>query len=292
MAYLLLVATALSLSAQSLIGGAYTKKVTKANAFVYPFFIAVAVLIFFFIYNGFSYTWDSTTAVYSFLFSIAYLLCFIFQLLAMKYGEVSLTSLILSYSLVIPTFWGLIFYREKASVFFYIGMVLLALSLFFINKRTKNKEEDEEQKEGKCFWKWGICVIIMFIGNGMCTVVQTAQQRATDGEFKAELMMTAMLVVAVVSIVGAFISSKETVLPTMKKGWYFGGICGVFNGVVNLFVMLLVAMLPVSLVMPLACGGSLLITYVLSAILFKEKLNLWQNIGFVAGLVAVVLLNL
>jgi len=78
----------------------------------------------------------------------------------------------------------------------------------------------------------------------------------------------------------------------VKLGTVKGIGCGIANGIVNLLVMVLLGTMPASVVFPLITGGSIVFTYVVSRTLFHEKLSKRQTIGFILGVISVVLLNL
>lgn len=61
---------------------------------------------------------------------------------------------------------------------------------------------------------------------------------------------------------------------------------------VNILVMLLSGMMATSLMFPLISAGGIVITYAVSRLLYKEELTKTQFIGFIAGIISVVLFNL
>jgi multidrug transporter EmrE-like cation transporter len=50
--------------------------------------------------------------------------------------------------------------------------------------------------------------------------------------------------------------------------------------------------LPVSILFPCVSGGGMIITYVVSRVLFKEKMTRAQTVGFFVSVASVVFLNL
>ncbi len=68
--------------------------------------------------------------------------------------------------------------------------------------------------------------------------------------------------------------------------------CGIMNGTVNLFVMILSGMMSVSLMFPLMSVGGILVTFTVSILFYKEKLTRLQYLGFLAGIGAVIFLNI
>jgi drug/metabolite transporter (DMT)-like permease len=126
----------------------------------------------------------------------------------------------------------------------------------------------------------------------MCTVVQKMQQNASDGAYKNEFMIVALAIVTVIMLIMTIYKEKSGIKKYAKSGWHFALMCGVLNGVVNLFVMVLSGRIPVSLMFPLISAGGLIVTYIVSRFFYKEELTKTQFIGFVFGLAAVVFLNM
>ena len=79
---------------------------------------------------------------------------------------------------------------------------------------------------------------------------------------------------------------------TIKKGWHLASICGICNAITNLFVMILVGILPISLIFPIIQAGSLIVVYLVSFFILKEKFTKVQIIGLLVGIVSIVFLNL
>ena len=69
-------------------------------------------------------------------------------------------------------------------------------------------------------------------------------------------------------------------------------LCGVANGVVNLLVMVASLTIEKSVMFPLISAGGIVLTWIISVFLYKEKLSMKQNIGLVLGIVSIVFLNL
>ena len=83
----------------------------------------------------------------------------------------------------------------------------------------------------------------------------------------------------------------DGVLKYVKAGWHLAVACGIANGIVNLFVMGLSNMMPVSVMFPIILAGGIIITYIISRFFYKEKLTKVQFIGFLTGIASVVFLS-
>lgn len=279
---LYLVAIIIGVSGQNIVKKPYTQKVGDSGIFFFNAVLSAAALLFF-IFTSSKLNFDTSFIPYSIGFAVSYAVASRFMVLAVAYGSLSLTSLFVSYSLMIPTFYGLVFLKDSISIGFVLGLILLMISLFLVNK------SDEKVKFS---FKWIICVALSFVGNGMCTVVQKMQQDASNGAYKNEFMITALAIVTVFMLVMSLLKERKEITVYAKAGWHWATVCGLLNGIVNLFVMILSGRMAVSLMFPLISAGGLVVTYIVSRFFYKEKLTKIQSAGFVIGLAAVVFLNI
>lgn len=222
---------------------------------------------------------------YSIAFGIFYGICVIFNILSIKNGSLPLTSLISSYSLMLPTAYGLIFLHDPISIGFVPGLIFLLVSLFLINSKNGTGGTDISAK-------WVMFVSLVFIGNGGSSIVQSMQQRAFQGNFKSEFMIMALLIFVIVTGVLSWCNEKKDIIPCTKKGWMPAVVCGVANALVNLLIMVLQEKMSVSVLFPMVSAGGLVLTYFLSRFLYKEKLSSSQLVGFALGTLSVVFLNI
>ena len=140
--------------------------------------------------------------------------------------------------------------------------------------------------------RWVVAVIISFFTNGLCTAFQNAHQRKFIGEYKNEFMISALCVVALFLFACAFFAERRDVLPCVRRGGYLMALCGIANGAVNLFVMLLATRMRASILYPIISAGGIIMNWSVSRFLYKEKLTLGQNLALIFGIAAVVLMNL
>ena len=277
-----LIAIILGVSGQNIVKKPYTQKMGGSGVYFFNAIISAAALLFFAV-TATKLDFDLSFIPYSIGFAASYAIATVFLVLAIAYGSLSLTSLFFSYSLMIPTLYGLVFLKDDISVGFILGLALLVVSLFLVNKNNK---------KAKFSFKWIICVILAFLGNGMCTVVQNMQQVAFDGAYKNEFMIVALAIVALVMSIMSLIKERKAMKVYAKAGWHWALICGLLNGMVNLFVMILSRSMPVSVMFPLISAGGLVVTYLVSRFVYKESLTKLQFVGFILGLAAVVFLNI
>ena len=222
---------------------------------------------------------------YSLFFATAYAVSAAGSFLSIITGPLSVSSLLIQLSLIIPTLYGILFLGEELTEPRIIGIFCLLLAIVFVNLQGKKEEK-------RMTLKWGIFVALSFFGNGFCSVSQKMQQDAFGGRYKSEFMIVALLAVAVFMLVPAILTEKKQIGQNLRKGLPFFLVCGVANGVANYAVMILNGMMDASVMFPVISAGGILLTAVIALTLYKEKLSLQQIIGFVLGTVSVIVLNL
>ena len=278
---LYLIAIIGGISAQDILKKPFTKKQSNKGVFFFGALTALFAL-FFFLFGGVEKP-PLGLLPYCIGFGGCYALSIACSVAAIECGPLSLTALINSYSLMLPTLYGLIFLKDPIGKGFIGGLGLLALSLFLVRG---------QKDAAPLSLRWAAFAALAFLGNGMCSVVQKMQQVAFEGAYKNELMVGALLIV--VMILGALSLTKERkeLKENLKAGWYLAPLCGIANGLVNLFVMILSGKMAVALMFPLISAGGLLLTFFFAVFIYKEKLAKRQFLGFALGLGAVILLNI
>ena len=267
---------------QNIIKKPYAQKTSGKGVYFFGLLTSLAAMLFFIITSK-GFDWNKGLLLYAGLFALSFAVSVVSTVTAVAYGSLSITSLIVSYSLMLPTVYGLIFLKDPISVGLLPGIVLLVISLFLINP---------QKAETPVTFKWIISVLLAFIGNGMCSIVQKMQQIAFFGAYKNEFMILALLMVVLILSIFVATNERKEVKTYLKWGGHLALACGLANGMVNLFVMILSNIMPVSLMFPLISAGGIVVTYLVSKFFYKEKLTRTQFIGFLIGILSVVFLNI
>ncbi len=283
MNFLILSVIVLSVSSRNIFRKIYSDKRGKENIYIFNMVAAITSIIFFLLWSRGNLKFDLTTTLYAVGFGICFLTCMTGMGFAIKYGSLSLTSLVLSYSLIIPTLHGIIFLKEAVKPALIIGLLLLLASLYLINK---------SDEKSKITLKWGVFALLAFLGNGGCSTVQKMQQVACGGNYKNEFMIFAMLVVAVVMAVKGLLIDRDFEQLSFKNGGICAPAYGCANALANLLVMVLSGLMSSSLMFPTISGGGIIVTWIVSKFFFKEKLTTMQNAGVILGIAAVVILSI
>lgn len=282
MIYLLLIPGILFISAQHIISKQYTVKTKNGNMLMFSFVRTLFALLFFVVCSGGKLNFNTRLLPYSAAFALTYGAATVGSIYSIKSGPLSISSLIMSYSLIIPTFYGIIFMNEPVRINTYIGIALLMISLFLINI----KKEDT-----KFSAVWIIWLIIGFLGNGLCSAVQKIQQITFDGAYKNEFMIESLILVCGVLFIMT-LRQNGGKKNAFKECFGYASLNGIANGIVNLLIMVLVTLMPGAVLYPSVSAGGIIVTFIVSLAVYKERFTKMQFTGYIIGIISVILLNL
>jgi len=287
MNYLILLFTAVAVTGQNVIKQKYNKR-AKGGAFLFSAIAALCAMMFF-VVIGHDFHFRSETFLSSVLFAVSYTTATLGSILAIRHGSLAKTTLIISCSLLIPSFYGMIILQEPISPTLIIGTIMLVVALFLIHYERGNASE-----ENRITWKWLIFVTMAFLGNGMCSTVQKAEQLKYGIDGKNMFMVIALLMSGISMLIAAVLSSRERseAKDAMNRGWWLAVICGCMNGLSNFLVIYLNDRLPASVMFPVISGGGVVLIFLYSYFINKEHFSPRQLVGYALGTISIILLNL
>ncbi len=194
---------------------------------------------------------------------------------ALGMGPMALTSIIASFSLVIPFVFGITVWNEKLSLYGALGIVLIMAAIILLNFK----------KEKGLSFKWSVYALLTMATNGLCSLIQKYHQLYYPNEYRIEFMIWSLLcVLMITSIMGR----KELKSFKLKLT---GVISGILNGGANFIVLYLAATENASVLFPIVSVCNVIAAWLIGKLIFKEKLKITQIIGLILGVAAVVLLN-
>lgn len=298
MPVLFLMLTVVSATVQNFFTKIFSTKTDK-GVFLFNAMSAFVALFIFVAMAKFQFTFVWGNFLYAVLFALSYFFAVFGLTMAIKTGPLSITALIESYSMIVASIYGVIFLHEPITPFMIAGFILLVISLTLVNYEKKAKEDEPKEKTNGISLKWIIFVSIGFIGNGFCTVVQKMQQVWSEntyglGQFlySNEMMILGLLIAVVAFIICSFIMERKDIKEVAQKGWAPAIGRGLSNGCANLFSILVMTMMAVSLANAVIAAGCVILSAIISVVIYKEKLNVYQWIGIGIGVVSLVFLNI
>lgn len=201
--------------------------------------------------------------------------------LALKKGNTSVCVLVYSFGFLIPTVLGAVCYNEDFGITKYIGL-LMAIATLILTANT----EKREGADGKYF----IPLLGAMLSSGGLGVMQKVQQKSAVSDMTNEFLFVAFSVAFLVSAIGFFMArgsckpQKNYVLRSSVVGICFGGA--------NYLNTVLAGKMESSVFFPTQNIGSLVLSILLSILIFKEKISLPKAIGLLLGIAAIVVLKL
>lgn len=287
MNYFLLFLAALFIVLQKVCQDRYNAK-RDSGVFFFSGMISFFAMCFFMAVNR-NWTWSNELILPAVAFGLSYAAATVFVVLAIKCGSLAKTTLITSYSLMVPALAGLLILREPLGIPMLVGLLLLVLSLWLTNRRKKTPDTPKE----RISLKWLIFVLLGFVGNGMCSTVQKLSPHFLGEDINQNLYMIAALGLSTAALITASFLTKETNLrSTLKVGAPLSLFCGLFNGAVNYLAIYLNRFIPASVMFPVLSAGELILIVPYALLVRREKFTAAQWVGFGVGVVSVVLLNL
>ncbi|MBE6732321.1 MAG: hypothetical protein E7564_11595 [Ruminococcaceae bacterium] len=191
----------------------------------------------------------------------------------------ALTSIIASFSLIIPFIFGITVWNEALSAVSIIGMIFLFSSIILLNYR----------KEKGFSFKWAFYAFSTLLANGICSLIQKYHQIYYPSLYRTEFMLAAFSCVFVIFSIAALtnIEIRNSVSISV-----FGLASGVMNCAADYIVLYLAATENASVLFPMVSVCKVLAVWLLGRFMFKEKLKMLQIIGISAGILAIILLNI
>ena len=146
---------------------------------------------------------------YAICFAICFATAAVTCVLALNTGSMGLTELMLAYSTILPLLYGIIFRGDPLTFWKLLGILLLMLSFVFTYCQPKAEKLPTRKS-------WVIFVVLLFLSNGFCSVIQRMQQVHFSGAQDGNFMVTSLILVVVMLLAAAFVR-KERVLHALRK---------------------------------------------------------------------------
>ncbi len=266
----------------------YTIKAQTPNAILFSGITAFMALLFFVFTSGFDLDFNLKLLPYSISYAISYSSAYIGTVLAVKYGSMAIASMILSFTLIFPTFYGVLVRGDELGALKIIGFIFLFSAMFL----SKSHSTAQGKKTST---KWLICVIVAFLGNGVCSISSNMQidfVGVPAGEdYKHEFMIIALAISSILLITYGLIASGGIRGNFALCTKYAAGN-GVCNAAANLISLSLIGKIPNTVLYPTSSGLSMIVTFLMCLLIYREHFRKRQYLGYSFGVIAIILLNL
>ena len=195
---------------------------------------------------------------------------------SLQIGPMNITLLITTSSMIIPTMSG-VFFGEKFSL---LKLCAVFVLLFFIYLSLQKGNDTKFNK------KWIVYCALAFLSIGADGVIQKIHQKsAYKLEVSGFLFVAFAFAMLFNIILNKGINTKEK-LP--KSIILFALICGCCTFAMNFINLKLVGMLPSQLFFPVVNGSVIVLSSILSVVLFGERLTTRKTIGLIGGIASLI----
>lgn len=230
-----------------------------------------------------------TGSVYSVLLGVAFgvltLLAAVFNMKALSIGPMAYTIVITTASMMIPTLSGRIFWNESVSVWQYIGIAVMLVSVVCAINTGAG--------ERKASAKWLILCLLTFVCSGGIGVMQKVHQSSGHGAESMTFLITAFVTSAVLSGIVFFVKRPRAAVTSPKPSAlliFMTVISGVFIALANQINLYLSGAMDSAVFFPIVNGGGMLLAALAGIVFFGERFTRRQWLGMALGGAAVLLL--
>lgn len=280
--YLLLLCLPVVNCCQNIAQKQYNLKHQSPNVILFSAVTSVMALGFFLITSGLKLDFSAKLLPYSFAFAAGYSAGWVGTVLAVRYGLMAISTLIVSCSLIFPTVYGILL-GEPVTAMVIIGMALLLAAIVLVNLKFDNSS--------RLSWKWFACVMVAFFGNGVCSISQNMQKRALGDGYSHEFMILALAAASILLLGCALLTGKDF-KGDFRRCLPYSAANGAANAVINFLMLVLIGNIPNTVLYPTSSALNMVGTFLLAFFAYKERFSKMQYAGYALGIVSIVLLNI
>ena len=206
---------------------------------------------------------------------------------AYQNGPYGLTRLVSGFYLLFTIFYGIVFLKESTTVMTYIGIAMVIAAMVLINYK---KSDEKAEKSGSL--KWLFWVLASTVANGFIGIITRYQQirfeDACSNEFQFVSLFGGFVLLALIGLV----VDKDKLGRVIKTGSLYGFGAGILNGAKNFLTLVIYLYLPLSIVSPLKMGLSLVGSFAVAFLMYKERYTKKQLLGVAIGAAAIIILTI
>lgn len=243
----------------------------------------IAAFIQLAIYHLPSFSWWTVIPAAGYALSCYFMQIFLMKCMAI--GSMALSSLFCMYGMLIPTVAGPVFFSESFSFLQVIGVVLMILAIFF--SADVKKDESSSSK------KWLMFALLTLLFSGMVGIFEKIHQTGPNKADIHSFLSCAFILITLLNAVTLPIARKsETVRPSLKNRLILAILTGLVVIFYNRINLILAGTLDTMIYYPISSGGAILLTLVVSVMIFREPIRRNHILCFISGTAAILLLGI
>lgn len=216
------------------------------------------------------------TVLFGLLFGAVTALSNFYKMVALSNGPMHITLLVTTSSMIIPTMSG-IFFGETFSL---VKLCIVFSLIVFIYLSVQKSNDTKINR------KWILCSGLAFLFQGTVGILQKIHQSSVH---KAEV--SGFLFISFICAMAFCVLRNKGFDPKVTLGKntvLIGLICGGCTFAMNYINLKLSGMLPSQLFFPLINGSTIILSSIMSVLIFKERLSKRQTIGLIGGIISLI----
>ncbi len=248
--------------------------------------------------NGFSVAISPISAIWAVVFALVMIPYYMIGIKALSLGSLAVYSMFMMLGgMLLPFFYGVLFLKEAPSAAQIVGTVLLTIciimqAVFQNDGMIKNKNG---KKVNRCIF-FVLCLSIFFL-NGMTGVIAKAHEISPDTVDEKSFTVIYCLLISVMSLVIlgiSFLKDRSAKLAIIKNSVKLRPLAimamigaAAYGG--NFLQLLAADTVPASVQFPLVSGGVIVLSALVSAFAFKEKISKKEWLSIAGAFISTVL---
>ena len=210
------------------------------------------------------------------LFGVVTALSNLFKMLSLSNGPMNLTLLVTTSSMIIPTMSGI--FLGEAFSFAKLCIVLILIGFIYL---AVSKSDDTKVSK-----KWFLFCLLAFSFQGTIGILQKIHQSSIHKTEVSGFLCVAFICAIIFCVIKNKGFSREIQLD--KSSVFIALICGGCTFGMNYINLKLSGALPSQLFFPLINGSAIVLSSLMSMIIFKEKLSKRQAVGLIGGIISLI----
>ncbi len=243
----------------------------------------------------------ATLSSFSWRLSVVFALCIaatqIFQVKALREGNTAIVQLLYACGFLIPVVYSAFRFRDPISLWQGIGVGLLLPALYLIVLKGPPAPTGAERRHRLRPWLFAVAATV---GAGFVGDIQKTHQKSDHADEMLLFLVCSFFFCAVFSGIAALCtktdgadagSGRSPSVPLRRSIAAPLGL-GLSVGFLNYLNLYLSGRLPAVVFFPVYNVGTLLLTFFLAGVLFRERTTAAQKAGFALGIVAILIIGM
>ena len=252
--------------------------------------------LIFFCAGGFSVSFSPISTLWAAIFSVIMIPYYMIGIKVLSLGSLAIYSMFMMLGgMLVPFFYGILFLSEPITVGKAAGTVLL--TVFIVLQALWQKPSNDNKKGGKTKYLFFILCLVIFFINGMTGVIAKAHSISIGAVDEASFTATYCAMTAILSLLILLISCLKSGREKAKiikgalktKPLAVMALLGAAAYGGNFLQLLAADKVPASVQFPLVSGGVIVLSALVSALIFREKISKKEWISVAGAFVSTFL---